>query len=104
MNRETLFRIAKFVDKHDVSMLSQMLVLQEEVGELAEAVVCEDTDAIIEEAADVIFVAASLGAVDTEAEVSDIEMKLRETARENTLKDTTQNGSKVTKESTRDDD
>jgi NTP pyrophosphatase (non-canonical NTP hydrolase) len=89
-------RIGQFNLKHDLDERGQMLALTEEVGELAEAYHREaPADEIAEELADVLFVARSL------AELRDINAsrELCETIDENLEKDTSTDGSKVTKQS-----
>lgn len=88
-------RIGQFNLKHDLDERGQMLALTEEVGELAEAYHREaPADEIAEELADVLFVARSLA----ELRGINASRELCETIDENLEKDTSTDGSKVTKQ------
>lgn len=86
--------IARFNEKHDLSVDSQFRQLVEEMGELAEAVNREDVGELAEELADVVFVARSI------AELEDINLtkQVNAVAEENLEKDESTDGAKVTKD------
>lgn len=89
------YGVHSFNERHSVSEQQQFRALIEEVGELAEALNTEaGDDAVAEELADIIFVARSL------AELRDIDIShvVNETIAENSDKDATTNGQKVTKD------
>jgi NTP pyrophosphatase (non-canonical NTP hydrolase) len=97
MNKQVIpqYKIAQFNSRHDVTENQQFKALVEEVGELAETLNTEKgDDAVAEELADVIFVARSL------AELRDINItsELVETIAENSEKDESVDGNKVTKQ------
>ena len=96
----TEFLITRFVRKHDCTEDHQFNVLVEELGELAEARAREAGDeAVAEELADVLFVAHSIAAIRD----IDIRGELHDVAAENLHKDTSTDGSKVTKEGVNDE-
>jgi NTP pyrophosphatase (non-canonical NTP hydrolase) len=87
--------IAQFVIKHDLTVDQQFRQLAEELGELAEALNCEeDTEAIAEEIGDVVFVARTIGYLHQ----IPVTPALNEVTEENLGKNTETDGDKVTKE------
>jgi NTP pyrophosphatase (non-canonical NTP hydrolase) len=97
MNKQVIpqYKIAQFNSRHDVTEDQQFKALVEEVGELSEALNTEvGDDAVAEELADIIFVTRSL------AELRDINItsELVETIAENSEKDESVDGNKVTKQ------
>ena len=83
-----------FVEKHDPSEQGQMYALTEELGELAETLNRDGSDAdVAEELADVIFVARTL------ASMRDIRIveAVNEVTAENAMKDVETQGDKITK-------
>jgi len=87
------YKIAQFNSKHNVTEDQQFKQLVEEVGELSEALNRDDTAAITEELADIVFVARSL----VELRGINITDELTKVIKENRSKDTQTDGQKVTK-------
>jgi len=86
--------IDRFNHRHDLALDGQTLQLVEEIGELAEAVQRDaDEEQLREEAADVIFVAASVSLLVDGRPGDDAHY----VARQNLQKDATTDGDKVTK-------
>lgn len=90
--------IEQFVEQHDVTIQSQLLCLMEECGELAEAGLRNDTEAIVAEAADVVFVAYTVAMLATGERGSRLTAEVETVAAENAAKSATTDGDKVTKD------
>lgn len=87
--------IEQFNERHDVTERQQFQALVEEVGELSETLNRDSTEnEIAEELADVIFVARSIA----ELHDIDIEAAVKQVTDENLQKNTSTDGTKVTKE------
>jgi len=84
--------IAEFNHRHELDTEDQFRQLAEEFGELAEAINRQEN--VADEAADVIFVAWSIGLLDGNA-MGDA---LARVVQENSLKNVEKDGNKVTKD------
>lgn len=90
----------RFVEKHEPTQQQQFHALVEEVGELAEAYNTDaSTSEIMEELADVVFIAYTLGYMEERAEYRSFDSDVRKTLEENLAKDTETDGNKITKSS-----
>lgn len=89
--------VRAFNEKHGVDSDGQFRQLSEEVGELAEAINRDASDsAIVDECADVCFVARSIAILHDELDMMPPETAVRQKAEYNLRKSTETDGSKVT--------
>lgn len=89
--------IKAFNDKHGLDTDGQFRQLAEEVGELAEAINRdEDVDSVVEECADVCFVARSIALLHDDVSPGVPELALESKSEYNLYKSTDVEGTKVT--------
>lgn len=87
--------IRQFNEKHNCTVDGQFRQLVEEVGELAEAVATENREQVLEECADVEYVARSIALLEHEGGLTPQDA-LEQTAEYNLKKSGDRDGSKVT--------
>jgi len=91
---DSIERIEKFNQKHDLGAKNQGLQLAAEEGELSDAILRDDVEGVKEEVGDVIFVAVSIALLYGFNPYRELDRVIER----NMLKDATKEGDKVTKD------